>query len=179
MLLSLSGSALYGVTISALSGFWVFVGSYMPSQLSFSVPSLHSLTLVRTAESFLLDSILKHTNLKIATSIVQHFGYAWERSGYKPFSSSLSNTYNYFSRLVNHFIWYVESLSSQVRIGSSTLYSPQVWAPALVYESILFGLTVVKAYQHRRSLRLPVTRTLYRDGKCNTPDSSSVDQSFS
>ncbi|KAF8608376.1 hypothetical protein BDV93DRAFT_519421 [Ceratobasidium sp. AG-I] len=39
------------------------------------------------------------------------------------------------------------------------------WLPALVYESILFGLTITKAAEHsKRSINTPILYVLYRDG---------------
>ncbi|KAG8960142.1 hypothetical protein FRC03_007007 [Tulasnella sp. 419] len=40
-----------------------------------------------------------------------------------------------------------------------------VWVPSLLFEAVLFTLTIVKAIQYRRrNTLLPVTRILYRDG---------------
>ncbi|KAG8863463.1 hypothetical protein FRB96_008203 [Tulasnella sp. 330] len=40
-----------------------------------------------------------------------------------------------------------------------------IWVPALAFETILFGLTLLKAVRYtRENFRMPVTRLLYRDG---------------
>ncbi|KAG8934006.1 hypothetical protein FRC02_010743, partial [Tulasnella sp. 418] len=40
-----------------------------------------------------------------------------------------------------------------------------VWIPALLFEGVLFALTMIRAIQyHKRNMVMPVTRILYRDG---------------
>lgn len=49
--------------------------------------------------------------------------------------------------------------------GSMPPWMAWAWVPGLVFETILFGMLISKAYQDwRRDLSFPITRLLYRDG---------------
>ncbi|KAG8956383.1 hypothetical protein FRC04_004464 [Tulasnella sp. 424] len=50
-------------------------------------------------------------------------------------------------------------------VGTMPPWMAWAWAPGLVFETILFGLLISKAYRDwRRDLSFPITRVLYRDG---------------
>ncbi|KAG8923861.1 hypothetical protein FRC01_012236 [Tulasnella sp. 417] len=50
-------------------------------------------------------------------------------------------------------------------IGNIPHWTFWIWVPALVFETILFGLTAGKAIHHyRQNVSLPIARMLYRDG---------------
>ncbi|CCO28574.1 hypothetical protein BN14_02569 [Rhizoctonia solani AG-1 IB] len=52
-----------------------------------------------------------------------------------------------------------------VCFGTITTYFWAVWIPPIVFELIIFSLTIIKAVEHRhKNVKTPVAYTLYRDG---------------
>ncbi|KAG8911095.1 hypothetical protein FRC00_007075 [Tulasnella sp. 408] len=52
-----------------------------------------------------------------------------------------------------------------VCFGSMPSWMAWAWVPGLVFETLLFGMLISKAYQDwRRDVSFPITRLLYRDG---------------
>lgn len=52
-----------------------------------------------------------------------------------------------------------------VCFGTITTYFWTVWIPPILFELVIFSLTIIKAIEHRhRNVKTPVAYTLYRDG---------------